>query len=186
MSYGLPRSLEVNGKEYPIRTDFRDILKIIEAINDPDLEDKEKVYVSLFILYPDFDDFNVEDIKDAYMKACEFIDCGLKTSEKKKSGQKIMDFIEDEALIIPAINKVAGKEIREMEYLHWWTFMGYYMEIGESTYSTVIHIRSKKQKHKKLEKWEEEFYSNNKELIDLKEKVSEEEKEEKERLLAML
>ena len=41
----LPRSLEVNGKFYRIRSDFRDVLKIVIAFGDPDLEDKEKAYI---------------------------------------------------------------------------------------------------------------------------------------------
>ena len=55
------------------------------------------------------------------------------------------------------------------------------MEIGESLYSTVIDIRQKKQKNKKLEKWEEEFYRENKSIVDLKEKYTEEELAEQER-----
>ena len=50
----LPNRLNVNGKEYSIRTNKDDILKIIEAFNDPELEDKEKVYICLYILYRDF------------------------------------------------------------------------------------------------------------------------------------
>ena len=33
----LPTSLEVNGKEYSIRSDFRVVLDILSAMNDPDL-----------------------------------------------------------------------------------------------------------------------------------------------------
>lgn len=55
----LPKSLEVNGVEYAIRTDFRDILKILCAFSDPELENEEKIYVCLFILYEDFVNTNV-------------------------------------------------------------------------------------------------------------------------------
>ena len=48
---GLPTELEVNEKRYRIRSDYRDILKIIQAYNDPELEEKEKCYVALKILY---------------------------------------------------------------------------------------------------------------------------------------
>ena len=44
----LPKSLTVNGVEHPIRTDFRDVLKIVCAFNDPELEQEEKVYICLF------------------------------------------------------------------------------------------------------------------------------------------
>ncbi|WP_278320796.1 hypothetical protein [Lacrimispora sphenoides] len=38
------------------------------------------------------------------------------------------------------------------------------MEIEEGTFSMVLGIRQKIAKGKKLEKWEEEFYRNNKAL----------------------
>ena len=66
--------------------------------------------------------------------------------------------------------------------MHWWTFFGLYMEIGESTFSTVVSIRDKKRRGKKLEKWEREFYSKNKALIDLKVRKAERSDEEKEAL----
>lgn len=34
----LPTTLEVNGKAYPIDADFRNVLEIFVAFNDPDLE----------------------------------------------------------------------------------------------------------------------------------------------------
>ena len=50
------------------------------------------------------------------------------------------------------------------------------MEIGECTYSTVLSIRTKKRDGKKLEKWEQEFYTSNRKLVDIKVKLTEEEK----------
>lgn len=58
-----------------------------------------------------------------------------------------------------------------MKYMHWWTFLGAYMEIADGLFSQVLYIRQKKAKGKKLEKWEMEFYKNNKKLIDLKQTV---------------
>ena len=49
-----------------------------------------------------------------------------------------------------------------MQYLHWWTFLGAYMEIGESLFSQILSVRMKKAKGKKLEDWEREFYKENK------------------------
>ena len=90
----------------------------------------------------------------------------------------MLDWEQDESIIFPAINKVAGAETRSQSYIHWWTFMGYFMEIEEGTFSMVLGIRQKKAKHKKLEKWEQEFYRNNKELCDLKKRYTEEEQAE--------
>ena len=53
------------------------------------------------------------------------------------------------------------------------------MEIGESTFSTVVSIREKKRKGKKLEKWEQEYYKNNKSIIDLHQKSTQRREAEK-------
>ena len=93
-----------------------------------------------------------------------------------------MDWQQAEQIIIPAIDRMQGTEIRALPYLHWWTFLGAYMEIGECLFAQVVHIRQKKLKHQKLEKWENDFYNQNKDIIDLKKKISEEQKIEMENL----
>lgn len=183
MSYGLPFSLEVNGIEHPIRYQYTAVLDIIRALNDPELEDKEKVYCCLYILYEDFEDMMPSDYEEAFRKAMWFIDNG---EDSKKDGKKLVDFEQDEKLLIPAINRVAGREIRRDPDIHWWTFLGWFMEIGECTYSQVLNIRSKKSKGKKLEDWEQEFYSANRDICDIQDKMSEEEKEKERRLNEML
>lgn len=50
---GLPKELKVNGISYRIRTDYRDILKIIQALNDTGLTGQEKCYICLKIIYYD-------------------------------------------------------------------------------------------------------------------------------------
>lgn len=192
-AFRLPYSLEINGKDYKIRTDYHVILDILIAMNDPEIfepgmteeeKQQEKVMTMLQILYVDFDSIPPRDWKEAAEKACEFIDCGIKDDGKPKP--RTMDWQQDAPIILPAINKVAHEDIRNREHMHWWTFFGYYMEIGESTYSTVISIRDKKRRGKKLEKWEQEFYKNNKSIVDLKVKRQERSEEEKDELRKLL
>ena len=114
---------------------------------------------------------------EAIERAIWFLDCG-QTNEDKKPPRKVMDWEQDESILFPSINKVAGKEVRAVEHMHWWTFMGYFMEIDDGTFSTVVGIRQKKVKGKKLEKWEQEFYRNNRKLCDLRKRYTEEEQAE--------
>lgn len=188
-AWGLPTSLEVDGREYEIRTDYRVILDILAAMNDPDIFEpgmsqeemqQEKVMTMLQILYIDFDSMPPRNWKEAAEKACDFIDCGIKDDGKPKP--RTMDWEQDALLIVPAINKSVKIDVRSVKYMHWWTFFGLYMEIGESTFSTVVSIRDKKRRGKKLEKWEQEFYSNNKHLVDLKARRIERSDEEKDAL----
>lgn len=185
MIYGLPDTLEVNGVEHPIRTDFRDIMRIMFAMRDPDLEDNEKAFICLYVIFEDFDKLKKEDYEAAFKAASYFIDCGETHSDKAPTKSTI-DFEQDERLLISAVNRVAGREVRSMDYLHWWTFMGYFMEIGECTYSTVLNLRSKKNRGKKLEKWEQEFWDNNKDICVIRDRLSEKEKEDYDKILSML
>lgn len=181
--WSFPTSLNIGGVEYEIRTDYRVVLDLLMALNDPELSDsdnKMSAYmqsrVILEIMFPDCDNIPQEHIQEALDKVAEFIDMGIGDDSKKP---KTMDWEQDAPIIIPGINKVLNKEIRAEKYMHWWTFLGAYMEIGEGLFSNIIHIRQKKAKGKKLEKWEQEFYKENKSLIDFqnKEKRSNEEKE---------
>lgn len=180
----LPKSLYVDGEEHAIRTDFRDVLTIIEAFNDPELEDREKIFVCLYVLYEDFEDIDPEAYEEAYKEAIRFIDCGDEPKEGKSP--RTMDWEQDEKILFPAINNVAGFEVRSSEYVHWWTFMGYFMEIHDGVFSQVLSLRQKKSKGKKLEKYEREFWQANKDMCVLKPRLSKAEREEKERLEAIL
>lgn len=182
----LPRSLTVNGAEYVIRTDYRDILKILVAFNDPELEEREKAYICLFILFESFEEIPQEDYEAASAAAVQFIDHRSESTDDPKKSPRLMDWEQDESLLFPAVNKVAGFEVRSVKYLHWWTFMGYFMEISEGVFSNILSLRQKKVKHKKLEKWEREFWSANKDICVLKKRISKEEQEEINKLNELL
>ena len=121
----------------------------------------------LEIMFPQCDDIPLEHMQEALEKVTEFIDMGISDDRKKP---KTMDWEQDAPILIPAINRVLNCEIRAQKYIHWWTFLGAYMEIGESLFSNIVHIRQKKASGKKLEKWEQDFYNDNKSLIDFKKK----------------
>ena len=173
----LPTSLVVGGEEWKIRTDFRAVLDILKYFADPDYEQDEKWAICLDILYEDFKQMPHYLHEEAAKQAVEFIDMGIKDDGKQKP--TLMDWEKDAPIIIPSVNRVVGHEVRAMQYMHWWTFLGAYMEIGESLFSQIISIRAKRAKGKKLEKWEQEFLKENKELIELKRKKPERSAEEK-------
>lgn len=64
--------------------------------------------------------------------------------------------------------------------------MGYYMEIGESLFSQVINIRYKRAHGKKLEQWEKDFLKDNRKIVILHPRLTEEEKAAREADLAAL
>lgn len=181
MIFDLPHSVSFGGREWEISTDYRDVLTVLMAFEDPDLTDGEKAYVCLYNMYPDFEKIPEILMQDAYNAAIQFIDHG-----GGSDGPRTMDWEQDANMIFPAVNSVAGCEVRALEYLHWWTFLGYFMEIKESTAATVFSLRQKKARGKKLEKWEQEYWNQNLKICKLKPKLTEEEKAEEERLKKIL
>lgn len=163
----LPTSIELSGREYDIRTDYRAILDIFKAIEDKELSEQEKAEIMLKILYIDWQEIPQRDLQTALEKGREFIDCGISGEERK--GVALMNWEKDSPIIAPAINKSAGMDVRSVKYMHWWTFMAAYMEIHDSMFNQVVQIRQKRSKKQKLETWEREFYQSNKKLIDLEE-----------------
>lgn len=184
MNFGLPTTLTVNGREEPIRWEYTAVLDAIAAMDDPELDGQEKVFSCLYIIFEDFEHFSGDDYEPAFKAVTEFINNGL--DEEQRGHVRMVDFSQDFKLMVSAVNRVAGKEIRGVDGIHWWTFLSWFMEIGECTYSTVLSIRDKKRKGKKLEKWEQEFYSANKKLVDIQPKLTEEEKEAEQRLIKLL
>lgn len=185
----LPTTITINGTEWAIRSDFRVALLIFQAFGDPELNDPEKSEIVLDCLYEDSDLIPVEDLEEAYRKALLYLD-GVSNEttagKQKMTGRKMFDWVQDEQMIFSAVNKIAGCEVRSLKYLHWWTFLGYFNEVGEGLFSNVLHIRQKRATGKKLEKHELEFYRKNKDIIDLKNRLTEEEQREKEELLKLL
>ena len=183
MIFDLPTALEVDGQMWDIATDYRDILRILTAFEDPDVNDGEKATLCLYNLYVDLEKMPPEIMQEALDAAIKFIDHG---AENDQHGPRTMDWEQDAPLIFPAVNRAAGFEVRSVPYMHWWTFLGLFMEIRECTYSTVLSIRQKKAKGKKLEKWENEYYQQNIKVCKLKPRYTAAEKAEIDRLNKIL
>lgn len=178
--YGLPRSVNLGGAEYEIRTDYSVILDIFEVINDVELTEAEKCQCIIGIFYVDSEKIPVGMYKEAIEQCYSFIECG----EKKKSAQKtpkLVDWEQDFPIIVGAVNRVIGEDIRSIDYdpqenvggLHWYTFKSAYQEIGaDCLFSQIVSIRDKIARGKKLEKYEKEWLSRNRDLVDFKQKFS--------------
>ena len=190
--FDIPISINVNGQSYNIRKkgDFRMVLDCFVALNDMTLSKEERRIAALIMFYEDFNEvedvLNCDDetlitlIKEMY----RFFNCGNSEGVGHKLNHNLVDWSKDEQFICSAINNVAKKEIRLEEYLHWWTFMGYYLAIGDSPMSTIIAIRHKIVEGKKLEKYEQEFRKDNPQYFDWNSKSIEEQEAEQE-VLAM-
>ena len=185
--YTLPTTVKIRDNDFKIRNkgDFRMVLDCFNALQDDNLSEQERVISSLIIFYDDvhsYEDLCVlfkddEDLKLAIEKMYEFFNCNQKEVGAKQN-YKLIDWDNDSQIICSAINNVANIEIRSLEYLHWWTFMGYYISIGESVLSTVVGIRHKIATGKKLEKYEKDFRKDNPNYFNFDYRTSEQREED--------
>lgn len=175
MTYDLPTSVEVGGTEYPIRSDYRAILDICIALNDPELDEQGKALVMLDIFYPDFAVIPPEHLQEAAERACWFISCGQPAQGVQQP--KLMDWEQDFPVIVAPINRVLGQEIRSVEYLHWWSFISAYYEIGNCLFAQIVRIRDARARGKKLDKSDREWLRNNRNLVDFPSKYTAEDEE---------
>lgn len=196
MIYGVPpSSLEVDGEFYRIDSDFLTALSIMRMYNDKAMSvlSKHMCMLEMLYSYVDEDGEIVVDIPEnqdeALRKALWFLSMGEEYGdgyEEKKGAieeytedgklknvkvkPRLIDFEKDYNLIISAINKTIGRDVRFDENAHWWTFIGYCQELSEDTLiSNIISIRSKiaKNGESSLDKHDKEFYYNNKDIIDI-------------------
>jgi hypothetical protein len=172
----LPTALEVGGISYPIRSDYRVALLIFQAYEDPELSAEERNLICIRCLYEDVCKIPRADLGEALQKAFWFLDGGDIPSVDNHV--KTFDWEQDEKMIFSEVNKVSGFEVRAAGYLHWWTFLGYFSGIGEGLLSTIMSIRNKRAKGKKLEKWEKEFICEHHDMINFRQKLTKEEQEE--------
>ena len=181
--YSLPKTITTStGQEFAITNngDYRVVLQCFEAMNDSELSEDERVLASLLIFYNEFQDYDDltqldetttnELVKSMY----SFFNCNQPESIGYDANKKLIDWDQDEHIIVAAINNVANTEVRSLDYLHWFTFMGYYLSVGESVLSTVVSIRDKIVSGKKLEDYERKFKQSNPQYFNWNSKTADE------------
>lgn len=151
----LPAALHIGAADFAIRADFRVILGIFRVLNSEDYTEAEKWEIALRSFYVDAE--TLPDVEQAIQQMQIFFSGGMDSTEDDKKRPQLMDWEQDTDMLIPAVNKSAGYDVRGVPFLHWWTFLSYYMEIGESTFSTVVSIRRKMAYGEKLEQYEKDF-----------------------------
>lgn len=175
--YELPTTVNVFDRTYRIRNrgDYRTLILVNKTLSHPDLGKEEKALAALILFYDELEntddvlnEFETSELLQEAIKQMQiFISCGEDDSVGYKTNYKLYDWEKDEKLITSSINPMLGQgqDIRAFEYMHWWTYISYFMGIKESPLSNVVGIRDKIIKGKKLEKYEQEFRRDNPEYF---------------------
>lgn len=163
----LPEAVTFGGVRYDLNTDYRDVLEIIAKLNDESKPEFMRWQIAVGLFYEQ------EIPDDVYPEAtqylADFISCG---ADDENPGPKLIDWEQDAQIIASSVSRVAGQEIRAVRHMHWWTFVGLFSQIGEGPLSMIVSIRDKKARGKKLEKWEQEYYQQNKSKVDFQRPLS--------------
>lgn len=183
--WSLPTSARIGGREYPVHADYRDVLNAIERLNDAQELEYTRFTVALTLFYEGFAEMPEKDYDEALGWMFRFINGG-EDEEDCTPQPKTIDWEQDRLMIVSDINRVAGCEVRELAFCHWWTFLSWFNAIGEGQLSTVVSIREKRRKGKKLIDWEREYYHEHKSKVDFRCKYTTQELEERERLNRLL
>ena len=166
----LPASVEVGGAEYAVRSDYRAVLDICAALSDPELDGRERAVVALTIFYPDCGDIPPEHWQEAVDQCLRFISGGEESAPRR--APKLVDWEQDFQHIIAPINRVLGQEARAVEYMHWWTFLAAYQEIGDCTFAQIVRVRDRLARGKPLDQVDREWYRTHRDLVDFRRKYT--------------
>ena len=178
--YHLPVQHTIGARVYDLNTDFRELLDIIDCLEDSDLPPVLRWQIAMGLFY------RQPVCPEHRQQAMEYLAFFLTAGRQDSPGPKLLDWQQDADAIISGVNRVAGQELRAVSYVHWWTFLSWFHAIGEGELSYLVSIRSKLAKGKKLETHEQEFYRQNKSRVDLKPRYSQQELLEQQRLNALL
>ena len=130
----LPDGVEVDGKFYKLDFEFRNVLRMIEVLDQNNLMPEAKAYNALKCL--------CKRPKNA-LKVLEAVKDLLFKAPRKTGGKKVTDFVQDAGLIRAAFRQAYGIDLYR-DKLHWIEFTELLNAIPEGNrYSEVVGIRAR-------------------------------------------
>ena len=178
--WSLPSSAVLDGGEYPHRTDFREILKLMGVLSDERRPARMRWLVALAYFYLRPVPPELEEQAMGYLS--EFLTCG----REERPGPRLLDWQTDAAEIIDGVNAAAGQEVRSLAHLHWWSFLSWFHSIREGSLSMLVSLRRKLSRGEKLEPYEQDYYRRNRDKVRMTAPPTPEEEADKRRLEEML
>ena len=127
----MPDSIEVDGENFKIYTDFREFIELTEIIESRDYSKLADYLMNLFI-------FEIpENIEEAIRKIILFLN--LNEEQGKAAGEggrkkgPSFSFEVDANYILGAFREVYGIDLIRIKYMHWFEFNALMMSLPEST-----------------------------------------------------
>jgi hypothetical protein len=155
----LPETVEIDGAEYRINSDFRISILFELLMQDDEVGKRQKLIQGLKLYYPEIP----QNMTEAVEKMIWFYRCGKETeSGGHGSGsgraKQIYSFEHDDDYIYAAFLEQYGIDLQDVEELHWWKFRALFRGLSEDTeFVKIMGYRSVKITSK-MSKEQREFY----------------------------
>lgn len=173
----LPTTVDIEGIEYEINSDFRTSLLFELLMLDVEFEDEEKIVQAFELYYPTLP----QNRKLAIEKMLWFYRCGKDESKSSVSGssnnEQVYSFDYDDDYIYAAFMDQYKIDLQDIEYLHWWKFKAMFKALKEDNEIVKIMSYRSMDLSKIEDKKEKEYYKKLKNLYKIPENISKSEKE---------
>lgn len=169
-----PTKVRIGNEILEVNSDFRNCLMIILAFEDEELTTIDKYEIMLARLFGKTLDYFKDNLEEAIKQGVKFLDCNKTFEEVEK---RVYSFKKDAEFIYSAINITHHIDLNEIEYMHWWKFCIFFLDIdSDCTMSNIIYFRQKKNEGK-LNSEERKLYLKNYKTLSLEYDESEEQEE---------
>ena len=139
MFEAFPQTVEVDGKEYKIVTDFREWIKLHELFQNT----RKFSRATLDMILDWYEDDPPEDDREAVRALQDFLLAESLQEDDftdEKTGQRVrqpekpsFSFSQDAILIYSAFREIYGIDITNISYMHWWQFLVLFWGLPENT-----------------------------------------------------
>ncbi len=176
----LPETVDVDGEEYEIRTDFRYSILFELMMQDDSLDSKQQITKALNLYYPVIP----RNTKEAVNAVLWFYKCGKEDSPQKKrvaarrGKTRVYSFDYDDDYIYAAFMTQYGLDLQDVEYLHWWKFRAMFHSLtSDNEFVKIMEYRGIEISDK-MPKEQKEFYRKMKRVHALPVSKNEDERQE--------
>ena len=156
----LPETVEIDGAEYWINSDFRISILFELLMQDDEVGKRQKLMQGLSLYYP----VVPENMTEAGEKKIWFYRCGRKDLHDqsgrtgKGNSKQVYSFDYDDAYIYAAFLQQYGIDLQDVANLHWWKFRALFKALGEDTEFVKIMGYRSVEITSKMSKEQKAFY----------------------------
>lgn len=170
----LPDRLNINGRGYQIKTNFRDWIKFENVMLNQKASDMDKVIMidSIFIDKP----LSLNQAIEALIKFYQCDEQKKSKGKKSLSTKRIYDYEFDQFLIYTAFLQFYKIDLNQIEYMHWWTFRQLFLELPEESKIKKVMMYRSIHINSKMSKEQRRFYAEMKSIYALPDDRTEKQK----------